>query len=85
MAEKGDWPSAMLSVHAFLQREQASIRRPFHHGDQDENQLKDIGRNLAHTSIGEELKLEICMASCMLMVVIVAIVLVVVVLPTKLN
>jgi hypothetical protein len=42
-------------------------------------------RDLAHTSISEEFKLEICVACCVFMVVFVGVVLVVVVLPAKLN
>jgi len=85
MAEKGDWPSAVLSVHAFLQRKRASSRRPFHHRDHDLNQPKYIERDLARTSICEELKLEIWVACWGFMVVFVGVVLVVVVLPAKLN
>jgi hypothetical protein len=44
---------------------------------------KHVGKNLAHTSIGEELELEICMACRMF--VVVTIVLVVIVFPPKLD
>jgi hypothetical protein len=42
MAEKGDCPSASMSVHAFLQNERASSRRPFHQPDYQENHLEYI-------------------------------------------
>jgi hypothetical protein len=42
-------------------------------------------RKFWHTSIGEELEFEVCIACCMFMAVVVAIVMVVVVLPPELD
>ena len=84
MAEKGDWPSAVLSVHAFLQTNELAV------GDRSTTativtSTEACRKKNWHTSIGEELEFQICVAGRMFMFVLVAIVMVVVVFPSELD